>query len=231
MTTEPLDNGSYFDMTPLDVQQDFRRQGTCVAVREVPCLRIVGRAGIVGKLIDSRRHDPPDQPFEIELRMRQLAGKRVEQCVERRLRIAKVMKDTRAIDVVELSQTERADLLDGRIHPVDVVELAQRCAPLRDFDARAADLEVYDPAGSASQLLCQEDRPVAGPASRNKDAEAGCEIPSPAKAAMNQEGEVIQPRPNQAFAFVFWIALGERQGLVLRVDGVGDHRIHGRRRR
>ncbi|MDX1621266.1 MAG: glutamine synthetase family protein [Nitriliruptorales bacterium] len=25
-STEPLDNGSYFDMTPLDIQQDFRRQ-------------------------------------------------------------------------------------------------------------------------------------------------------------------------------------------------------------
>jgi glutamine synthetase len=54
-TTEPLDNGSYFDMTPLDVQQDFRRQA----------INMLERMGIS---VEYSHHEVAPSQHEIDLR-------------------------------------------------------------------------------------------------------------------------------------------------------------------
>jgi glutamine synthetase len=53
--TEPLDNGSYFDMTPLDVQQDFRRQA----------INMLERMGIS---VEFSHHEVAPSQHEIDLR-------------------------------------------------------------------------------------------------------------------------------------------------------------------
>jgi glutamine synthetase len=53
--TEPLDNGSYFDMTPLDVQQDFRRQA----------INMLERMGIS---VEYSHHEVAPSQHEIDLR-------------------------------------------------------------------------------------------------------------------------------------------------------------------
>jgi glutamine synthetase len=54
-STEPLDNGSYFDMTPLDVQQDFRRQA----------INMLERMGIS---VEYSHHEVAPSQHEIDLR-------------------------------------------------------------------------------------------------------------------------------------------------------------------
>ncbi len=54
-STVPLDNGSYFDMTPLDVQQDFRRQA----------INMLERMGIS---VEYSHHEVAPSQHEIDLR-------------------------------------------------------------------------------------------------------------------------------------------------------------------
>ncbi|MFA9429357.1 type I glutamate--ammonia ligase [Egicoccus sp. AB-alg2] len=54
-STKPLDNGSYFDMTPLDVQQDFRRQ----------TINTLERMGIS---VEFSHHEVAPSQHEIDLR-------------------------------------------------------------------------------------------------------------------------------------------------------------------
>jgi glutamine synthetase len=64
--TEPLDNGSYFDMTPLDVQQDFRRQAINMLEKmgisvefshhEVAPVAARDRPALRGRADDGRQH-------------------------------------------------------------------------------------------------------------------------------------------------------------------------------
>ncbi|MEX2563087.1 MAG: glutamine synthetase family protein [Nitriliruptoraceae bacterium] len=54
-STTPLDNGSYFDMTPLDVQQDFRRQ----------TINMLERMGIS---VEFSHHEVAPSQHEIDLR-------------------------------------------------------------------------------------------------------------------------------------------------------------------
>jgi glutamine synthetase len=53
--TKPLDNGSYFDMTPLDIQQDFRRQ----------TINMLERIGIS---VEFSHHEVAPSQHEIDLR-------------------------------------------------------------------------------------------------------------------------------------------------------------------
>jgi glutamine synthetase len=55
-STEPLDNGSYFDMTPLDIQQDFRRQA----------INTLEKMGIS---VEYSHHEVAPSQHEIDLRM------------------------------------------------------------------------------------------------------------------------------------------------------------------
>jgi glutamine synthetase len=55
-STEPLDDGSYFDMTPLDIQQDFRRQA----------INTLEKMGIS---VEYSHHEVAPSQHEIDLRM------------------------------------------------------------------------------------------------------------------------------------------------------------------
>lgn len=54
-STEPLDNGSYFDMTPLDIQQDFRRQ-------------VINTLEKMGISVEYSHHEVAPSQHEIDLR-------------------------------------------------------------------------------------------------------------------------------------------------------------------
>ena len=129
-----------------------------------------------------------------------------------------MVKDSDAIDVIEVANALSIEVQEGGLDPLDVLQATDRRPCPGRLEARRAHVQIDKFRGALSQLFSKEDQGVSSSSTGNQDSGRLLEVPLPPEAMVVDLGQPIDLRCNEPGVLIFGQSNREWVTLVLVLD-------------